>query len=163
MLPSGGSTTVVLPLRMWSPLNSRLSSSSSRHRWLAAWPGVWITCRVWVVVWPSGARCSSTSSSSFCSTLSGVNWLAARAVGADGSPRVGTPARPPPPPPPPPPAPPPAPGPRAERWRRGGAGRVVGVRVGADDHADVAAGGAPEPVEVLCIGRAGVDGDEARG
>ena len=31
MLPSGGLMMVVLPLRMWSPLNSRPSSSSRAH------------------------------------------------------------------------------------------------------------------------------------
>ena len=38
---------------------------------------------------------------------------------------------------------------------------MVGVRMGADDEFDVAAGGAPQPLDVRRIGRAGVDGDVA--
>ena len=43
MSPSGGLMTTVLPCITWSPVNSRRSSSSRKHRWLDAWPGVWMT------------------------------------------------------------------------------------------------------------------------
>ena len=141
MSPSGGSTTVVLPLRTWSPENSRPSSSSTRHRWLAAWPGVWITRSVCVALvrrpLPSGpgarrppARGRARSAPS------------ARAVGAEGRPRIG--------------------GLRlAQRLQRRGAGRMVGMRMGADDHADVAAGGAPQAADVVGVVRARVDHDVA--
>ena len=79
MSPSGGSTTVVLPFRTWSPENSRPSSSSTRHRWLAAWPGVWMTFR-WCV---AGRRRRGASCSPSASSRSGVNALA----GACGRPR----------------------------------------------------------------------------
>ena len=88
MLPSGGSITVVLPFKIWSPLNSKPSSSSTRHRWLAAWPGVCSTINVWLI-WPSAALSVRVSCSLFCSVRSGVKALAARAVGADGRPRIG--------------------------------------------------------------------------
>ena len=38
--PRCGLTTVVVPLSTWSPVNSARSSSSKKHRWFGAWPGV---------------------------------------------------------------------------------------------------------------------------
>ena len=38
--PRCGLMTVVVPLRMWSPVNSARSSSRKKHRWFGAWPGV---------------------------------------------------------------------------------------------------------------------------
>ena len=40
MSPSGGAMTTVEPSMMWSPENSSRSSSSRKHRWFDAWPGV---------------------------------------------------------------------------------------------------------------------------
>ncbi len=147
MLPSGGSITVVLPLRMWSPLNSRPSSRSSRHRWLAAWPGVWTTSRVWVTS-PSSCRPLKVSRSPSANARSGVNRLAARAVGAEGMPSTGGRGRP-------------AAATRAASGAAPGAWSAWGVR--AHDGADIATRRMPEALEMHLVGRAGVDGDVAGG
>src|SRR3569623_1232302 len=105
MSPSGGSITVVLPLRTWSPEKSRASSTSTRQVWFAAWPGVCIARR------------------------------RLRRETEDG--RLI----------------------RAQRLQGPGAGRVVGVRMRADDQADVAAGRAPQVLDVLRVVRTGVDRD----
>ena len=147
MLPSGGSITVVLPLRMWSPVNSRPSSTSKRHRWLAAWPGVWITSSVCeTVVSPAcpiehelftvGQRALGCEAAVLargrCARQTQDGWFFQASGHAQG----------------------------LQPWR---AGRMVGVRVGADDGLDAPIGGAPQPFDVGRVVRARVDHDVAAG
>ena len=87
----------------------------------------------------------SASSSSFCSARSGVNWLTTRAVGltmAGQNGRLGPAAR-------------------SHRVCSGLPRGMVGVRMGAHDHADIAARARQPAFPDGRVGRAGVDGDEA--
>ena len=70
MSPSGGLITTVEPCMTWSPVKSIFVSSSRKHRWFDACPGVWMARSVTP---PSYRRspCSSTRSGAKRRILSG--------------------------------------------------------------------------------------------